>query len=90
MTKMTKKKVKSASAKTEVVEPPKADVMLKAKEAAQILSCSVVTIQRLIDSGQVPHVRVGNIQRIPQSSFMKFISDNTRGGRDTQTRGEQS
>jgi excisionase family DNA binding protein len=70
-----------------VVKPPKrqqkvvteTDGMLRMKEAAEILNCSLPTMHRLVNSGQVPSLRVGSMLRIPKARFMSWIAANTTG-----------
>jgi excisionase family DNA binding protein len=54
--------------------------LLRATEAAQLLGCSVWTIRRLVDSGELRLVRFGakGWRRIPREDVERLISGGTR------------
>jgi excisionase family DNA binding protein len=78
---MAGKKLQTVVAATAVPEIPN-DVLLRMGQAAAILNCSIPTIHRLVNSGQVPHLRLGVTIRVPRSGLMRFIADRTTGGGD--------
>lgn len=59
-------------------------MLLKVKQAAEILACSPKLVRRLIDSGRLKVIRLGESarsDRIDESDLEEFIYDNksTRG-----------
>ena len=46
-------------------------------QAAQVLSLSRSTVQRLINSGLLPSVKVGGSRRIPASAIAEYVADLT-------------
>ena len=62
--------------KTKPIEELKAKPILKPKEAAQLLGCSVRTIYRLIDNNTIPAKNLGErLTRINASEIHKLLSD---------------
>ena len=49
--------------------------LLTVAEVATLMRLSKMTIYRLIDSGQLPAIRVGRSLRIPKTSVESFLRD---------------
>jgi excisionase family DNA binding protein len=49
-------------------------VLLRPSEAAALLSISKSKLYELIQSGEVPHTRVGGMLRIPRSVIERFVA----------------
>lgn len=47
-------------------------------EVARELRISVKTVYRLVDEGELAHVRVGRLIRIPEKSVEQYIERQTR------------
>ena len=50
------------------------DKLLKTKQAAQLLDCSLSKIHNLIISGELPALKIGRVKKI----WMSDVSDYTR------------
>ncbi len=57
--------------------------LLTVKEVAAVMRVSAMTVYRLINSGQLPAVRVGKNFRIRESDLNEYLEDREvgRGGR---------
>jgi excisionase family DNA binding protein len=56
--------------------------MLTVKIAAERISVSVQTVYRLIETGELPHYRVGNAIRIAEHHIRDFLAAHEeRGGK---------
>lgn len=53
-------------------------LLLKVPEAARRLSLSQATVYRLIESGEIPVMRIGRSVRIPVDGLRKWVDANTR------------
>ena len=51
--------------------------LLRVKEVAALFRVSTMTIFRLVDSGELKAIRVGNSIRIPRAEVERFIEANT-------------
>lgn len=49
-------------------------VLVDLTEAAALLRCSVKTVRRLQDRGDLPVVMMGRVRRIPTKALDKFIA----------------
>ena len=47
--------------------------LLSVKDTAKTLSCSEVTVRRMVDDGRLPSVRVNRSLRIPQDAVEALI-----------------
>lgn len=47
---------------------------LRAPEVAEILSISRTAAYRLIESGTIPHIRIGRSVRVPYQSLMDYLA----------------
>lgn len=56
----------------------KTEKLLRAEEAADMLSLRVSTIRRMILERQVPTVKIGRSVRIPQEAIEKIITNGWR------------
>ncbi len=54
------------------------DVMLDALAAAELLGCSVPTIERLTKSGAIPSVKIGRLRRYRRADLLALA--NEKGG----------
>jgi excisionase family DNA binding protein len=63
-------------------------ILLRPGEAAALLSISKSKLYELIQSGEVPHTRVGNMLRIPRSVIERFAAQALRDN-ETDERGPQ-
>ncbi|MFI5365947.1 MAG: helix-turn-helix domain-containing protein [Candidatus Binatia bacterium] len=50
-------------------------------EAERFLGVSRSTIYVLMESGQLPYVKIGRARRIPRRALVQLAADNVRGGR---------
>lgn len=62
------------------VQPPTIPPLLTKRQAAQYLSVSIGTVERLMRAGALPYVRVGMLARFEISALANFVEANTRGG----------
>jgi excisionase family DNA binding protein len=46
--------------------------LMTVEQVAEWLSCSVVTVRRLIRAGTLTRVKVGRLDRIPRTALEKF------------------
>ena len=53
------------------------ETLLRPKEVADRLSYSLRTVYRLIDSGQLPVVKIGSVLRVRESDIDNLIKQNT-------------
>jgi excisionase family DNA binding protein len=53
--------------------------MYTAREAADIIGCSVGQIYGLVKRRRIPSFRDGPILRIPKDGFLKYIKDHSAG-----------
>ena len=51
---------------------------LTAREVANLLRVSIVTVYRLCETGQLPHVRVCNAIRVDEGDLRTFLRNETR------------
>lgn len=58
---------------------PVADELLDVHGAAEVLGCSVPTIERAVRRGELPSLRVGRLRRFRRSDLMGL---NDKGGCD--------
>jgi excisionase family DNA binding protein len=59
--------------------------MLKVSEVAERLCCSVANAYALIESGQLPHFRIGARRcgiRVTEGQIQEFLESSKRGPRD--------
>lgn len=54
--------------------------MITVREIAKYLRISLPTAYKLINSGAIPHVKVGCRYIIPREGFFVWMSQNTTGG----------
>lgn len=54
--------------------------MITVREAAGFLRISLPTVYKLIQSGTIPHVKVGHRYIIPRDQFMAWVNENAHGG----------
>lgn len=54
--------------------------MITVKEIAKYLRLSLPTTYKLVNSGTIPHVKVGCRYIIPRDGFMHWLSQNYTGG----------
>ena len=52
-------------------------LLMTIDQAAEALSLSRSTVQRLINSGLLPSVKVGGSRRIPTSAVSEYVADLT-------------
>jgi len=71
---MTRKKLSTA------VEPPPDDDLLRMRDVADILHCSVAHCYNLANNGRIPSLRVGGMIRTPRSKLMVWIQNNSVEG----------
>jgi excisionase family DNA binding protein len=48
-------------------------------QTAKLLGCSVTTVRRLIEAGDLPHVRVGARTNVMQSDALAYIASHRHG-----------
>jgi excisionase family DNA binding protein len=56
------------------------DVLINSRGAAEILACSVPTVERLTKSGAIPSVKVGRLRRYRRADLLALASE--KGGPD--------
>ena len=56
------------------------DEMITVPEIAKYLRISPPTAYKLVNSGTIPHVKVGFRYIIPRSKFLLWLDQNTTGG----------
>ncbi len=57
--------------------------LLRVRKVAEILQVSERTVWRLIDSGELPHVKVGiQAVRVKESDLEGYVNRQTRRGKD--------
>jgi excisionase family DNA binding protein len=84
---MGSKKV-SASAATRVrqersgpgIDGAVPDELLRMRDAAGILSCSLAQTYRLANEGVIPALRIRGMVRVPRARLMAWIAANSTGG----------
>jgi len=54
--------------------------MITVKEVAKYLRISLASVYKLINSGAIPHVRVGCRYIIPREGFLLWLGQNQNGG----------
>lgn len=54
--------------------------MITVREAAGFLRLSLPSVYKLIQSGTIPHVKVGCRYIIPRDQFMAWVNENAHGG----------
>lgn len=54
--------------------------MITVREIAKYLRISLPSAYKLINTGSIPHVKVGCRYIIPRSAFLCWIDQNTTGG----------
>ena len=55
-------------------------VLCRVSEVARHLSISRSSLYQLMDSGKLPHVKLGRCRRIKWSDVLAFVDANTVGG----------
>ncbi|MGA9655968.1 MAG: helix-turn-helix domain-containing protein [Polyangia bacterium] len=50
---------------------------LSAREVANLLRVSTITVYRLCETGQLPHVRVCNAIRVGEGDLRRYLEDRT-------------
>jgi excisionase family DNA binding protein len=75
-------KKKTESVATRVLQERSApdDELLRMREVAAILRCSVAQSYRLVNAGDIPAFRVRGMVRTPRAQLMAFIAKNSSGG----------
>lgn len=56
--------------------------MITVREIAKFLRISLPSAYKLVNSGTIPHVKVGCRYIIPREAFQFWVSQNTFGGDD--------
>lgn len=56
------------------------DAMIDARAVAELLNCSVPTVERLARSGEIPSVKAGRLRRYQRSAVLSRL--NKKGGPD--------
>lgn len=56
--------------------------LLDVHGAAELLNCSVPTIERLVSRGQLPSIKVGSLRRFKRGELLKHLSKNEKGTND--------
>lgn len=54
--------------------------LLKASEVAQVLRISKSSVHRMLERGEIPHLRVGSEPRIPEAALRAYILAHWVGG----------
>lgn len=54
--------------------------MITVREIAKYLRISLPSAYKLVNTGSVPYVKVGNRYVIPRESFLSWLRKNTMGG----------
>jgi excisionase family DNA binding protein len=57
-----------------------ADAMIDKQAVAELLGCSVPTVERLTRSGEIPSVKAGRLRRYQRSAILSRL--NKKGGPD--------
>lgn len=58
---------------------PSDDALIDARAAAELLGCSVPTVERLTKSGAIPSVKLGRLRRYRRA---ELLARNEKGGCD--------
>ena len=56
--------------------------MITVREIAKYLRVSLPSAYKLVNTGTIPHVKVGNRYIIPRDAFLFWLDNNTFGGMD--------
>jgi excisionase family DNA binding protein len=56
------------------------DELLRMRDVAAILRCSVAQTYRLANAGDIPMFRCRGMVRVPRAQLMAFIAKNSSGG----------
>lgn len=54
--------------------------MITVREAARYIRVSMPTVYKLLNAGEIPHVRVGFRYIIPREAFLFWLDQNTSKG----------
>lgn len=54
--------------------------MITVREIAGYLRISLPSVYKLVNAGNIPHVKVGFRYIIPRESFLFWLENNTHGG----------
>lgn len=54
--------------------------MITVREIAGYLRISLPSVYKLVNTGNIPHVKVGSRYIIPRESFLFWLENNTHGG----------
>ena len=74
----------SETAVASVLGPPQFKLMYSKKEAAEMLSLSVRTVENLIANKELTARRAGKRVLIPYHSLLQFTKGNHRTGKDSE------
>lgn len=53
--------------------------LLKVSAVAKQLSMGTTSVYKLMDSGQLPYVKIGKTRRVPLSAVERLVRENTVG-----------
>jgi hypothetical protein len=56
------------------------DDLLRMRDVAAILRCSVAQAYRLVNAGDIPSFRIRGMVRTPRAKLMALIAKNSTGG----------
>lgn len=63
-------------AEPEMLEP----LLVRVDVAARLLSVGRTTVYELMDTGQLPFVKIGTARRIPTQALKAWVEEHTRNG----------
>ena len=66
------------AAKSEAQSPRPVDVLHDLEVIAKRLDVSTKTVRRLIDRGELPHLRVGRLVRVSERDFADYLARSRR------------
>jgi excisionase family DNA binding protein len=55
-------------------------ILLRPREVADLIGVSRTTAYDLINAGQIPSCRIGNLLRVPAAALRKLIAERVTGG----------
>ena len=61
------------------LETPPEPLLLRVRQAAELMQVATSTLYALIASSAVPYVKLGGSIRIPRAQLIRFIEQNTSG-----------
>lgn len=55
-------------------------ILYRVPELADAIGCSKTKAYELVNKGEIPSVKIGNMLRVPAAALKRFIEERTTGG----------